>query len=506
MADAPGIIVIGGGVAGLATALKLAPRRVTLISAGRLMRDGSTVLAQGGIAAAIGPDDAPALHADDTLAAAAGLGDAATAQFVTAGAPSAIEWLVENGVRFDRDTDGAIALGREAAHGRSRIVHANGDRTGFEVMRALTAAVRSSPSIDVIENTRAQALLREGNGRVVAVQVADEGGSAVLPASAVVLATGGVGGLYAHTTNPLGNVGSGLALAARAGAALRDLEFVQFHPTAIDVGRDPMPLATEALRGAGARLVDAAGDDVMAGIDGGALAARDVVASTIYAKTSRGQRVYLELPEALMPTLGERFPGLVSLCAESGIDLATRRVPVRAAVHYHMGGVWTDLRGRTSLAGLWACGEVASTGLHGANRLASNSLLEGLVFAGAIARDIEGQMPRSSGVPQMPPPIGRSGMLGLRRLMDERVGVVRHEAGLSRAVREIAPIVLQGEADDESLVALMIAVQALARRESRGSHRRSDWPQRMAEAQSQMTTLSSVTAMAREIAETIAAE
>lgn len=506
MADAPGIIVIGGGVAGLAAALKLAPRRVTLITAGRLLSDGSTVLAQGGIAAAIGANDAPELHAGDTLAAAAGLGDAATADFVTTAAPAAIDWLVANGVRFDRDADGAIALGREAAHGRSRIVHANGDRTGFEVMRALTEAVRNSPAIDVIEGTRALALLRDGNGRVVAVRVADARGSAVLPASAVVLATGGVGGLYAHTTNPLGNVGSGLALAARAGAALRDLEFVQFHPTAIDVGRDPMPLATEALRGAGARLVDADGGDVMAGIDGGALAARDVVASTIYARTSRGGRVYLELPEALMPALGERFPGLVSLCAETGIDLATRRVPVRAAVHYHMGGVWTDLRGRTSLAGLWACGEVASTGLHGANRLASNSLLEGLVFAEAVARDIDGQMPGATRPAEKLNAIGRESVPGLRRLMDELVGVVRHEAGLSRAVREIAPTVLRGGADEASVVALMIAVQALERRESRGSHRRSDWPQRMAEAQSQVTTLAEITARAREIAETIAAE
>jgi len=506
--EAP-VVVVGAGIAGLATALRLSPVPVALITGTTLGGECATGLAQGGIAAAVGPDDSWASHAADTEAAAAGLTDGAVAGAVAKAAEDAVAWLVSQGVRIDCDEMGNLALGLEAAHSHPRILHAGGDRTGREIVRALAAAVRTTPSIRVVEHTKVDALTMDHRGAVDGVLLRRGEETGVLGARGVVLATGGIGGLFAHTTNPLSAIGSGLALGARAGAVLRDLEFVQFHPTAIDIGRDPMPLATEALRGAGARLVTFEGDDILAGVPGGALAARDIVASALFARLATGQRTFLELPKALIPEVASRFPGLVATCAEVGIDLTLGRIPVRPAAHYHMGGLKADERGRTTIEGLWACGEVASTGLHGANRLASNSLLEAVVFASAIADDISGISSSrndqrvalefrgsDAGVDREPQLL----LSSLRGLMDRRVGVVRDEDGLVEMARALGHAAFGTSAIAYvELVALMIAVAARARRETRGSHRRADYPLADHSPRSQEITLSTVRAAVVEV-------
>ncbi len=465
------VVVVGGGVAGLSVALRLAPRPVTLVTASPLGLGTATGWAQGGIASAIAGDDSAGLHAQDTLAAGAGLTEPDVALRIAAEGPRLIEWLVDLGTPFDRTEAGALALGLEAAHSRRRIVRAGGDSTGARVLDTLVRAVRLAPSVEVVE-ARAVGLLRDGNGAVAGIVAESDGARFRIPARAVVLATGGLGGLYASTTNPPGAVGGGLALAARAGAVMRDMEFVQFHPTAIAAGRDPMPLATEALRGEGARLIDETGAPVMAGIAGGDLAPRDVVARGIFQALQRGRTVYLDTRGALGASMATRFPTVAALCASVDIDPAAQPIPVRPAAHYHMGGVKVDAFGASSVPGLYACGEVSSTGLHGANRLASNSLLEGLAYAGFIADGLDAPPPG----PAMPEPVAdrRGGDLpAIRGLMETRVGVVREEAGLREAVAALAPM---AETSEAALVASLVARAALAREESRGAHWRSDHP------------------------------
>ncbi|WP_375464753.1 L-aspartate oxidase [uncultured Methylobacterium sp.] len=483
------IVVVGAGVAGLGVALRLSPRPVTLVSAAPLGFGTATGWAQGGIAAAIGADDAPALHAADTEAAGAGLTDPAVALRVAAEGPSLIDWLVRIGVPFDRATDGALALGLEAAHGRRRIVRAGGDATGARVLEGLVRAVFATPSIEVVRAC-VHDLLRDEAGAVAGVACERDGARFRIPARAVVLATGGVGALYAATTNPRGATGRGLALAARAGAVLRDMEFVQFHPTAIAAGADPMPLATEALRGEGARLIDETGAAVMAGIGGSDLAPRDVVARAIFQALARGSTVYLDARGALGAAMPTRFPTVAGLCAAAGIDPAVQPIPVRPAAHYHMGGIRVDAHGASSVPGLYANGEVASTALHGANRLASNSLLEALAYAGFIADGLDAPSPGPA-LPDRPAARGDAAEIlpRIRAIMERRVGVVRDADGLAQAVSVLAPMAEAGS--DAALTALMIAHAALGRAESRGGHWRSDRPEPAA-ARHSATTLSDV--------------
>ncbi len=482
------VVVVGAGVAGLATALRLAPRPVTLVTASPLGLGTATGWAQGGIAAAIAADDAPALHAADTLAAGAGLTEPDVARRVGEAGPGLIDWLVGLGAPFDRDAAGALALGLEAAHSRRRIVRAGGDSTGRLVLETLVRAVLATASIDVVV-AHARHLVRDAHGAVAGV-VCERGGARLhLPARAVVLATGGIGALYASTTNPRGAIGAGLALAARAGATLRDMEFVQFHPTAIAVGADPMPLATEALRGEGARLVDADGAPIMAGIAGGDLAPRDVVARGIFQAQARGARVFLDCRGALGARMAERFPTVAGLCATAGIDPRAEAIPVRPAAHYHMGGVRVDAQGASTVPGLFACGEVASTGLHGANRLASNSLLEAMAFAPWIAGAVE-SVPRPGPAEAEPEPARpATDLAAIRAVMEARVGVVRDADGLAVAVRRLAPSARAG--CDAALVGLVVAASALSRRESRGAHWRSDCPDQ-APARHTETTLAQI--------------
>ncbi len=474
------VLVLGAGVAGLAAALALRPMPVTLITPGPVRAGGSTAWAQGGIAAALDLPDSPHQHAADTEAAGAGLCDSEVVAAVTAAAPDAIRWLATLGVCFDRTPDGTPARALEGGHGRARVLHAGGDRSGAAIRDALLAAAAASPSIAFAPGCVPTALLLDHTG-VAGVRVRRRRGGEDLHGRAVVLASGGYAGLFAGTTNPLGNWGGGLALAARAGAELRDLEMVQFHPTAMALDADPLPLASEAIRGAGARLVDESGALVMAAEPGGDLAPRDRVAAAVFRRRTAGDTVFLDTPGALGARFADHFPSVAAQARAHGLDPATQAIPVRPAAHYTMGGVRADASGRTTLPGLWACGEVAATGLHGANRLASNSMLEGVVMARWLAEDIAGiAAPARPGRAAPAAADAETGMAmslapgEVRRIMDGGVGVLRDRAGLTHAIRRLSD--LRQSAGAPAEVALMVAVAALQRAESRGAHQRADAP------------------------------
>jgi L-aspartate oxidase len=490
------VVIIGAGVAGMSAALALAPLRVHVVTKTRLGAGGSSPWAQGGVAAAVGPDDSPALHAADTIAVAGGLADADVVELLTREGPAAIRRLVALGARLDRDDRQQFALGREAAHSRSRILHAR-DATGAELVRALTAALRAAPGVRVFEETFAcDLLVEEGKAKGVVVRNPD-GRIVVHLASAVVLATGGIGRVYSHTTNPPEATGDGLAMAARAGARLGDLEFVQFHPTALAVGADPMPLLTEALRGKGAVIVDEKGRRFLRDVDPAAeLAARDVVARGIARHLLEGHSAFLDARDAVGADFPRLFPTVFELCQKHGLDPRRELVPVAPAAHYHMGGVVVDDRGRASLPGLWACGEVSCTGVHGANRLASNSLLEALVFGGRVAEDLARALetrlpPADHALPAAATAAARApfdpvrsfaAAQRVRQVMWEKVGLLREEQGLASAVVEIGRWALdladeRSEAASLVTAAGLVAQAALARRESRGSHFRLDYPE-----------------------------
>lgn len=502
-------IVVGSGAAGLTAALELAPARVAVVTKGRLGLGGSSAAAQGGIAAAVGTGDTPAHHAADTLAAGAGLADPALVELLTEEGPGRVMRLLVAGAAFDRRPDGSLALGREAAHGRRRILHARGDATGAEVMRTLAEQVRAADHVTIFEQTFAWDLTIDParNGRATGLLAVTDGGERLhLRAPAVVLATGGVGRLFARTTNPAEVTGDGLGLAARAGARLLDVEMVQFHPTALAAaGADPLPLLTEALRGEGAVLIET-GMDGRDGRDGrgmrfmpsehpdAELAPRDVVARAIDRRLAAGIPVFLDAREAVGAAFPERFPTVFALCRRHGVDPRTEPMPVSPAAHYHMGGVESDAWGKSTLPGLWVCGEAAASGVHGANRLASNSLLEALVFGARVARSIEGAhvvpVPVAR-VPQPPPPgarrlpraaEGAAALTRLRALAWRYAGVERSGDGLAAMLAEIdafEPLVpaMGGEGRNLLLAARLVAEAALTRTESRGGHYRSDFPE-----------------------------
>lgn len=490
-----GVLVIGAGLAGLSAALAAAPRKVILVSPSPLGQGCSSAWAQGGMAAALGADDSPALHADDTIIAGAGLVDPAMADLLTMEGPAAVLELAALGAPFDRDADGRLAQGLEAAHSRPRIARVKGDQAGAAIMQAVIAAVLASPHIEVWAPARARALLQDRQGRVRGALIQREGELAEAVAPATVLATGGLGGLYAVTTNPAAVRGEGLGLAALAGAVIADAEFVQFHPTAIDVGLDPAPLASEALRGEGAILVDRHGERFVAALDPRAeLAPRDVVARAIHRQRATRQGALLDARTAIGEAFPHEFPAVFAACMGAGIDPRTDLIPVAPAVHYHMGGVATDAEGRTSLAGLFAVGECASTGVHGANRLASNSLLEAVVFgrragvAAAAAADPRTSPERASPQPDLP----QAALQHLRLAMSRDAGVVRDQAGLLRLQAEIAALERTHGAAPALVAAKLVCAGALARRESRGAHMRSDFPDAAEPATRGFLTLSEV--------------
>lgn len=468
-------VIIGGGVAGLMTALHLAPEPTVLLTKAPLGSDSSTVLAQGGLAASLGADDCLNLHLADTLAAGDGLCDETAARRIVEAAPRVIDGLEGLGVEFDRNSDGTLRLGLEAAHSRRRIAHAAGDATGRELVRALAAAVRRTPSITVLEGVEVRRLIVE-DGAIAGVLAASDAGPAVLASRRVVLATGGIGGLFYDTTNPLNSWGQGLALAARAGAEFADLEFVQFHPTALDCPHRPMALVSEAVRGEGAVLIDECGRRFLAGTPGRELAPRDIVARQVWHQLLAGRRVFLDARQCLGLKFAERFPAIARLCHAAGVDPATEPIPIRPAAHYHMGGVAVDAEGRASVNGLWACGEVARTGLHGANRLASNSLVEAVVSAAWVAQSVAA-FP-AGGRRRLPPAIvpPRPDPSSIRPIASHALGIVRDDETLCEAAATLLPLALGHEANaDPAAVALMIAVAAFLREESRGAHFRSDF-------------------------------
>ena len=496
--SADGALIVGAGLAGLFCALKLAPRPVTVLSPKPLGSGASSAWAQGGVAAAVGADDSPHQHALDTERAGWGIVDEETAEGVTAEAAARIEDLARWGVPFDRDASGHYVLSREAAHSLSRVVRVGGDRAGAAIMQALIAEVRRTPSIRVVEGITAVDLAR-ADGRVVGVFARKLGDRYLEPvyvrARATVLAAGGLGGLFAVTTNPPGVRGHAMGMAARAGAVIADPEFVQFHPTAIATGADPAPLATEALRGEGAILIDEAGVRFMPAIHPDAeLAPRDIVARAIHRQIAAGHQVFLDTREVLGARIATAFPTVADYCRAAGIDPVSQPIPVTPAAHYHMGGVKVDGDGRSSLPGLWVCGEASSTGLHGANRLASNSLLEAIVYAARIADDIGGLEAVRALAPF--PGIGWDEAEGeafelrlrqikpvqeLRRVMTDLVGVERDAMGLRAALRAIARLEETAEGVTRSFLnmttsATLVAAGALKREESRGGHFRTDFP------------------------------
>ena len=484
-------MIVGTGIAGLWTAWRLASEgQATVLVTKETLADSASAWAQGGIAVALGPGDSPSQHAADTLAASDGLADPEAVRILTSEGPDRIYELLALGARFDRGPDGRLRFGLEAAHTRARIIHAGGDRTGAALIGCLAQVVRHHSLIELVEHTEVTALLTD-QGRVVGVMALPQGApSYLIPAPEVVLATGGVGQLYAVTTNPRVATADGWALAYQAGAGLRDIEFLQFHPTALKLpGVNPAPLISEAVRGAGAVLVDTAGRRFAIEADPRAeLAPRDVLARAVAAADAAGGAW---LDARSVSDFATRFPGITAMLARFKLDATQDLLPVAPALHYAMGGIQTDLEGRSSLPGLWAVGEVASTGVHGANRLASNSLLEGLVFADRAGRALA-VTPRSD-LPA-PPPNQAAGVRDsgadtgcgeirarMRTLMTAEVGVQRSEASLLHAERELERML--GETPPEAwrtrnqlLVARLITQAARRRRESRGGHRRVDYP------------------------------
>ncbi len=485
--ECKGALILGAGIAGLFTALKLSPLPATVLAGTRPGLSGSSAWAQGGIAAALGDGDSWQSHAADTLTAGADLCDPDIAALVAREAGPRIADLLDLGVPFDRDAGGKLALGREAAHSAKRIVHIAGDRAGAEISRTLAERALATPSISLLEGFHAIELALE-DGRVTGLfartGIGADARLVLFKSSAIVFATGGLGALYAVTTNPLEARGEGLGMAARAGAIIADPEFVQFHPTAIDIGRDPAPLATEALRGEGASLIDENGRRFMLDVHPDAeLAPRDVVARALHRARAAGHKTFLDCREAIGASFAKRFPTVYGACIAAGIDPATQAIPVAPAAHYHMGGIASDERARSSLAGLWTVGECAATGLHGANRLASNSLLEALVFGARAAADIAANVTLRGGRGTPPAPerfASPAPPHALREAMTRLVGLERDEAGLSQALGVIAGIERAGGHEPALLnmtaAAKLVTAAALNRHESRGGHYRSDYP------------------------------
>jgi len=472
-----GPLIVGGGLAGLSAALEAGPRKVLVVTPAPLLQACSSAWAQGGVAAALSAADDPVLHAADTTAAGAGLVEADAVRALTDDGRATVEWLAALGAPFDRDAEGGFAVSLEAAHSMARVARVGGDGAGRAILSALVAAVRAAPHVEVWEDGRLRGLIQDASGRVCGALIERDGRLVEVLATSVVLATGGAGGLFAHTTTPAALLGEGMALAYRAGAEILDPEFVQFHPTAIDVGLDPMPLATEALRGEGARLIDREGRFLLGEDADADLKPRDVVARAVHAARAEGRGAFLDA-RVIGHEFPEAFPAVFAACMRAGLDPRETPIPVAAAAHYHMGGIAAGADGRTSLPGLFAVGECAATGVHGANRLASNSLLEAAAFGRRTGR-AAGAEPMAKGATlpvEASPDLSAAALQALRTAMSADVGVVRDAGGLTEALAIIARLEAGAPGALPLTAARLIARAALDRRESRGGHYRSDYP------------------------------
>jgi L-aspartate oxidase len=482
------VLVVGSGVAGLQTAWRASADGDVHVLTKRSLYDSATAYAQGGIAAALGAGDSPELHRRDTLAAGGVLCDAEAVRVLVDEGPERVRELADAGARFDVDASGRFTLGKEAAHSRKRIVHARGDQTGAEVARTLIARVSETPNIAIVEHARVLELIVEA-GRVCGVRASVEGKPVDLIADATVLASGGCGQIFRYTTNPQVATGDGYAIAHRAGARLADMEFVQFHPTALDTPENPLALISEAVRGEGAVLINGDGKRFMTRKHRLAeLAPRDIVAREIFRERARSGAVYLDARK-LGRAFTRRFPGIDAVLRARGIDARADMIPVTPAAHYMMGGVVVNLAGRASLERLWACGEVSRTGVHGANRLASNSLLEGLVFAERVAHDLRAvtRLPRAPRRVKWKVPrlvdrgAAQVAAQATRQLMWNHAGIDRTADGLRFALEELEEVVLrlpEGATEEANMTetAHLIVSAALLRKESRGGHFRHDFP------------------------------
>jgi L-aspartate oxidase len=498
-ADSAPYIIIGSGVAGLYTALTLSKeRRVILITKSTLM-ESNTNYAQGGIASAMGAPDSPELHYQDTMVAGAGLCNSEAVMALVYDGPERVRHLIDLGTPFDR-VNGQVALTREAAHSRPRILHADGDATGHAVSQTLIAKVQEQPNITIYENHFTLALVLNG-GRCCGVVTVNQGKIQLFLSAAIVLCTGGLGQIYGKTTNPAIATGDGMVLAYNAGAALRDLEFIQFHPTALHLPPAPPFLISETVRGEGAILLNQNGQRFMPDYHPLAeLAPRDVVARAIFSEIQKTTAPYVNLDLSRIPTamIRHRFPNIYETCLNYGLDITTQPIPVAPAAHYMMGGVLTDLYGQTKVPGLYAAGEVASTGVHGANRLASNSLLEGLVFGSRAAASLLKEpaiIPKySSNLQACYPRLVteftnfKTDLTQLHHLTGQYLGIVRNAPGISAALDSLnsyrKPAAAQFAPDTEYLelqnmmqLARLMFQAALSRTESRGAHYRSDHPE-----------------------------
>jgi len=488
-----GVLIVGAGLAGLSAALAAAPRKALVLTGAPISKGCSSAWAQGGVAVALSEGDTPAQHAADTVAAGAGLVDVDMAAVLAGEGPEAVRRLADMGAPFDRDAEGRFVQSLEAAHGRARVARVKGDQAGKAIMTAVIAQALAARHIEVRSGVRLRALLQDASGRVRGVLAEQDGQLVEFVAPATVLATGGVGGLYAVTTTPAELQGEGLAAAALAGAQVADPEFVQFHPTAIDIGRDPAPLATEALRGEGAKLINAEGEAFMARYHPDAeLAPRDVVARAIHAERQAGRGAFLDARAAVGDHFPDEFPAVFAACLSGGVDPRIEPIPVAPACHYHMGGIVADADGRTSLPGLFAAGECASTGVHGANRLASNSLLEAAVFgtragrAAAAEADPRTPVRRVHALSILP----NEALQRLRQFMSRDAGVVRDAAGLTRLIAELDALDARHGRSLPTVAARIVAEAALARSESRGAHYRADAPEPIDPARRTIVTLS----------------
>jgi len=493
------VVVVGSGISGLMVAISLYPRKVTLVTKKKLGEMSSSAWAQGGIAAAVGTDDHPDIHYADTIKASSGLNNKDAVRMITSEALDIIQFLEKINIQFDKDTNNNFYLSIEAAHSKRRVLKINGDQSGKFIVQKLIEHAKSQEHITFVEDVSVDHIIQKDNacegivGHINKQGIVDN--FVFLQAPNVVLATGGIGSIYAYTTNPRDIYGEGVAMAARAGAQLSDMEFVQFHPTALDIGLDPAPLLTEAIRGEGAYLVDENKNRFMSAIHPDKeLAPRDIVARAIFREKEKGRSTFLDCRHFKENSFKTMFPTAYEFLTKAKIDSEKDLIPIIPAAHYHMGGVKVDLTGQTSVEGLWACGETSSTGAHGANRLASNSLLEAFVFARKIAEtinskpinktklqkiNIENYFPKEKTISKVR---AKKYIWQLRSNMTRNVGLERSQQSLNQALVEFDRIEreskhLSAKLKDMILVSRLITYAAIQRNESRGTHCRNDFPQ-----------------------------